>query len=144
MPSDTTPADHTRPVRETLRALATGERPDGPSDAARLVADAEAAMESVERAAAFAEDGGFGRLRSVASDASDDRIAGRAREVLDALAAYRAAYCEVCDGDECDGDDSDGDGDDSDGDGDDSDESADHFHSTHDSHIPRAELPDRN
>ena len=125
----TTAEDGVDAVRERLRALATGERPEPATDDERLVADAESALERVETAARFAEEGGFDRLRTVVETAGvDGRIRRRARTVLDTLAAYRTAY-ERAGGDAGVTDAADR-------------AAADHFRSTHDSHIPGAELPD--
>ncbi|WP_284011961.1 hypothetical protein [Halobaculum litoreum] len=128
-------------VRATLRALATGDRRGRDDERSRrLVADAERALESVAAAAAFAEAGGFDRLRGIVADGggADRSVARRARAVLDAVAAFRTAYRDSGD---AAGDARGVAGRNGDGDADGAD-AADHFRPTHDSHIPGAALPD--
>ncbi|UIP00829.1 hypothetical protein Hbl1158_05590 [Halobaculum sp. CBA1158] len=125
-------------VRASLRALALDDAPaigasGGDADAEggdrnptvdrsrveqrRLVADAEAAMSSVERAAAFADSGGFDGVRELVGDGTgvDDTLRRRAERVLDGLAAYRTAHREAVG------------------------TRAVHFHPGHDSHMPCGE-----
>ena len=59
---------------------------------ARVVADAEAALDRLPTAARFVADGGEQRLqRVVESGAVDDQLANRGRAVLTALSRLRAA-----------------------------------------------------
>ncbi|MFC7069285.1 hypothetical protein [Halobaculum lipolyticum] len=136
-------------VRDTLRALATGATPNGTRDHERVVAAAEAALTDVESAAEFADGGGFDRVRTVVDAAGvDGAVERRARAVLDTLAAYRAAYRRASDDRDPAG--AAGSARDAGGAGTDAAvrdaarDAPDHFRSTHDSHIPRAELPDDN
>lgn len=133
-------------VRDTLCALATGATPERAGDHERVVANAEAALTDVETAAEFADGGGFDRVRTVVGAAAvDGAVERRARAVLDTLAAFRAAYRRASDDYDPPGatggagaSDAAGASDGAAGD------APDHFRSTHDSHIPRAELADDN
>ncbi|MBP1985555.1 hypothetical protein [Halolamina salifodinae] len=61
---------------------------------ARVVADAEAAMKELDRAAAFVNGDGEGRLRRAtqnAQEAGDDVVAARGQAVLSTLSAFRRA-----------------------------------------------------
>ncbi|WP_435144312.1 hypothetical protein [Halobaculum sp. P14] len=93
-----------RVLKDALRALAVGANAQagagrdgdrvGPADADVLLSDAEAALDDVRAAAAFADDGGFCRLRDAerAAEARNaDGTAERCRAVLAAVEAYRAA-----------------------------------------------------
>jgi hypothetical protein len=60
----------------------------------RVVADAESAVEQLDAAAAFVDDGGERRLRravEAAEESGDDDLAARGQGVLTTLAQFRAA-----------------------------------------------------
>ncbi|WP_435063074.1 hypothetical protein [Halobaculum sp. EA56] len=132
----TAPGPETDDVREALRALAAGEAPAAlaPGGARRLVADAEAALSSVESAAAFGEADGFERLRVLVGRTRDEDIRRRAEAVIDALDRYRVAYADAV------GTANGEDGSEPAADGSDvipaRHVAADHFHPGHDSHMP--------
>jgi hypothetical protein len=68
------------------------ETEDNEPPPARVVADAEAALDRLPTAARFVADGGEQRLqRVVESGAVDDQLANRGRAVLTALSRLRAA-----------------------------------------------------
>ena len=86
-------------VARALARLARGDarapetEPHSP-EPARVVADAEASMQRLPRAAAFVDAGGEKRLRRAidrAESAGDDALADRGRAVLETLAAFRDA-----------------------------------------------------
>ncbi|WP_277553579.1 hypothetical protein [Halobaculum limi] len=108
-------------VRATLRALALGTVPTESTDRdeiRRLVSEAETALASVEAASEVAQDGGFERLRAAQATtlqtAMPPSVVRRARRVLATLDRYRDAHRTAT-------------------------ADADHFHSGHDTHIPRGE-----
>ncbi|WP_435116774.1 hypothetical protein [Halolamina sp. C58] len=84
-------------VARALARLADGRQRQYDADDAepeRTVADAEAAIESVDGAAAFVDDGGEVGLRhavDAAENAGDDGVAARGRAVLTTLDAFRDA-----------------------------------------------------
>jgi hypothetical protein len=91
----TTPVAETTPTATTkraIRALASETAVD--TSPVRVVDDAAAAVESVETATGFVDDGGVDRLaRAVAAAVrdGDDATVRRGRETLAALRAFRAA-----------------------------------------------------
>lgn len=149
MAGQSTAVEH---VRETLRALAvdpTGRNSGGDTGNKKatvaerdLVGEAERALASVEGAATFADDDGFRRTATVAEAAADPSLARRARAVSESIERYRAAYRDAA---------SDGSAVPADSPGPvDPDEpvdladTANHFHSGRDRHIPAAEQPNDN